>query len=298
MHRLHPVAVVLWVIGIILCSIVIQDPLLLLVVFFSMIPFVLIGKIMRSWWSFIRLALWLSLLIIGINIVINPQGSTLLFSVSNVPLIGQFQVTVESLLFAMMMSLRLLCMISAFALLSLLVNPDILLQIALKLRFPLKTVLTTSIALRFIPVLFQDVNTLQDSIQTRGFSLHPKGLLKKIRQRSVLLMPLLSTTLDRSIQTAEAMEARGFGSTNKIRFYHTIPITVMDGCFIIGALAFIGFIMWLWISSVVSFSFYPTVSVLSFTPVYTLVILGMMFFLLFPVLFSSLKKVVDVDPIY
>jgi energy-coupling factor transport system permease protein len=289
---------VLWVIGIALSSLVLQDPLLLIVVFVSMIPFVIIGKITRSWWSFIRLALWLSLLIIVINILINPEGNTVLFKLSSIPLISTLQITMESLFFAATMSLRLLCMISAFALLSLLINPDILLQLALKLRFPLKSVLTTSIALRFIPVLFQDVQTLQDSIQTRGFSLQPKKMMDKIRYRSLLVMPLLSATLDRSIQTAEAMEARGFGSTQKISHYQAISLTWIDRGFILGVLGFIGFILWLGITSVVSFSFYPTVTMISFTPLYTSVLLSIILFILFPLLCSPVKKVVDIDPVY
>lgn len=297
-HHLHPLVVVLWVIGIIVSCLVFQDPLLLLVVFFSMIPVVLMGKITRSWWSFIRLALWLSVIIIGINLVINQQGDTILFTMKHLPLLSTFQISLESILFAVMMSLRLLCMISAFALLSLLINPDILLQLALKLRFPLKSVLTTSIALRFVPVLFQDVHTLQDSIQTRGFNLHPKGFLKKIRHRSLLLMPLLSSTLDRSIQTAETMEARGFGSTTTLQFYHSIPISRTDGVFIGCSFGFIGFLIWLWLTSVVSFSFYPKITLVAFTPVYLSVLLGVVFFMFLPLFASLIKKVVCFDPIY
>ena len=297
-HHLHPLVIVLWVIGIILACLVLQDPVLLLVVFFSMTPVAMLGKIIRPWWSFLRLALWLSVIIISINLLINQQGETVLFSLHNLPLFSTFQITFESLLFAVMMSLRLLCMISAFAFLSLLINPDILLHLAVKLRLPLKSVLTTSIALRFVPVLFQDVHSMQDSLQTRGFSLHPKGLLKKIQHRSLLLMPLLSSTLDRSIQTAEAMEARGFGSTTTLRFYHTIPITIVDGLFIGGTLGFISFILGLWFTSLISFSFFPRITSITLTPLYLGIVLGVVFFMLLPLLASSMKKVVDIDPVF
>jgi len=297
-HRLHPVGLLIWVLGIIMGSIVIQDPLVLLVIFFSMVPFVIIGKITRAWWSFMYVALWLSLFIIGINVLINPHGNTVLFQVTGVPVFSTIQLTMESLVFALTMSLRLLCMISAFALLSLLINPDVLLHVFLKLRFPKKSVLTTSIALRFMPVLLQDVQALQDSIQTRGFSLHPKGMIQKVKQRSMLLMPLLSTALDRSIQTAEAMEARGFGSSQKMQLFTRIPTTLVDGICIICSLVLIGFMMWLWVAPVASFSFYPQLSLWSWTPLYGLVLCIVCVVVLLPLMISPLKKVIDIDPFF
>ncbi len=212
MHRLHPACKILWVFGVLFGSIIINDPILLLLLFLSTIPFAILGKITKEWFSFVRLALWLSLIIIIINMLASQHGSTILYSISGLPLFGTIKITLESLLFGIAMSLRLLSTLSAFAIITLTINPDDLLQTILLLKFPYRTVFTTTIAIRFIPCILMDLETLQDSIRSRGYQIKKKGFAGRIKQRAALLPPLLSNSLERSIQSAEAMESRGFGS--------------------------------------------------------------------------------------
>jgi hypothetical protein len=111
-------------------------------------------------------------------------------------------------------------------------------------------------------------------------------------------MPLLSTALDRSIQTAEAMEARGFGSSQKMRFFKSISVTRFDMWFILGSLGLILFVLGLWVTSAVNFSFYPTLSQWSWTPQYIIILCTVILLVVFPLLLSPLKKVIDVDPVF
>jgi len=118
-HRLHPACKILWVFGVLFGSIIINDPILLLLLFLSTIPFAILGKITKEWFSFVRLALWLSLIIIIINMLASQHGSTILYSISGLPLFGTIKITLESLLFGVAMSLRLLSTLSAFAIITL-----------------------------------------------------------------------------------------------------------------------------------------------------------------------------------
>ena len=70
-----------------------------MILFLSTIPFVLIGRIVYEWFSFVKLALWFSLLIILINLLASQHGLTILYSLNNLPIFGTIKFTFESLVF-------------------------------------------------------------------------------------------------------------------------------------------------------------------------------------------------------
>lgn len=294
-HRLHPACKILWVFGVLFGSIIINDPILLLLLFLSTIPFAILGKITKEWFSFVRLALWLSLIIIIINMLASQHGSTILYSISGLPLFGTIKITLESLLFGIAMSLRLLSTLSAFAIITLTINPDDLLQTILLLKFPYRTVFTTTIAIRFIPCILMDLETLQDSIRSRGYQIKKKGFAGRIKQRAALLPPLLSNSLERSIQSAEAMESRGFGSHGKKTFYKNIQTTSADYFFILLSLSLFVLFIAMWLLKIGTIDYYPTLTPINVTLSYVVSAFVLVSFVSAPVVFSPLKKVIDLD---
>jgi len=283
------------VLGILVGSIIINDPLLLLLLFLSTIPFAILGKITKEWFSFVRLALWLSIIIILINTLASQHGSTILYSITGIPIIGSVKVTLESLLFSIGMSLRLLSTLSAFAILTLPINPDDPLQTILPLKFHYNTVLTTTIALRFIPCLLTDLETLQNSICTRGYQMKEGSFIGRIKRRAILIPPLLSNSLERSIQSAEAMESRGFGSSGKKTFYKNIQTTPADYFFILLSISLFTLFLGMWLLNIGTYIYYPTLTPVNITLSYIVSAAILVFLVLAPVTFSPLKKVVDLD---
>ena len=142
-HRLHPVCKILWVLGILAGSIILTDPILLFLLFLSTIPFAILGKITKEWSSLIKLALLLSLFIVLINTLASQHGSNIIYIINGLPILGTVKITLESLIFGIGMSFRLLSTISAFAIVTLTINPDDLLQTILSLKFPYKEQLST-----------------------------------------------------------------------------------------------------------------------------------------------------------
>jgi energy-coupling factor transport system permease protein len=206
-----------------------------------------------------------------------------------------WSVTLESVVFSVAMSFRLLAVVSAFAVLTLTVNPDDMLQMFLLLRFPYRTVLTTSIASRFVPCLLTDVDLIQNSLRTRGYRLDEGGFLGRIKKRAVLIPPLLSNSLERSIQSAEAMEARGFGSKGKKTFYKSIPTTRVDYFFISLPLSLFLMFMTMWVLGIGTYDYYPVLSPVAATFPYVGVAVFIVFLTTAPVVFSPLKRVMVLD---
>jgi energy-coupling factor transport system permease protein len=119
-----------------------------------------------------------------------------------VPVLGQLDVTREELWSGAHGALRLAAVGLAFAAYALLVDHDRLLDSA---RFARRFVLTVVLATRLAPTLERDARGLAESLRARG--VHVEGL----RGRGRLLSPLLSGSLERALNLAEAMEARGYG---------------------------------------------------------------------------------------
>jgi energy-coupling factor transport system permease protein len=71
-----------------------------------------------------------------------------------------------------------------------------------------RSALTVALAARLLPVLRSDASRIAEGARLRGVA--PSG-----RGAGVLLVPLAATSLERGLDQAEAMVARGYGSTRR-----------------------------------------------------------------------------------
>ncbi|PYZ95625.1 cobalt ABC transporter permease [Alteribacter lacisalsi] len=79
--------------------------------------------------------------------------------------------------------------------------------------------LTMSIALRFIPTLFTEMEKIMKAQTARGASFSNGSLVRRIKALVPLLVPLIIQSFRRAEELAVAMEARGYtGSEGRTRF--------------------------------------------------------------------------------
>jgi energy-coupling factor transport system permease protein len=135
-------------------------------------------------------------------------GVEVLWSGPSIPVVGQLDVTSEELHNGLFQSLRLAAVTLAFAVYALLLDHDRLVQAA---GFARRSVLAVALATRLVPTLERDAAGLLEALRGRG--LEVRGL----RGRARLLSPLLAGSLERALNLAEAMEARGFGRKDATR---------------------------------------------------------------------------------
>ena len=129
---------------------------------------------------------------------VETLGSHPLWTGPIVPVLGQLDVTSEELSSAALNALRLAAVGFAFAAYALLLDHDRLLQ---TVRFARPAALAT----RLMPTLERDAAGYVEALRGRGVEVN--GL----RGRAALLSPLLAGSLERGLNLAEAMEARGYG---------------------------------------------------------------------------------------
>jgi energy-coupling factor transporter transmembrane protein EcfT len=118
------------------------------------------------------------------------------------PVLGQLGVTTEELRTAALNGLRLSSLALAFSAYALLVDHDRLVAAA---GFAPRSAFAVALATRLVPSLERDAGGLSDAVRGRGIRVSGASGHAK------LLSPLVAGSLERAVNLAEAMEARGFG---------------------------------------------------------------------------------------
>lgn len=162
-----------------------------------------------------RFALPLVLLVALINPIVSREGLTVLATGPVVPVLGQIDITLESLVFGLVAAARVLVVILAFAIYSASVDPDEVLR--LFRRFSLRSALTASLATRLVPVLGRDADRLSDAYELRADRPHDGVRMAGIRRAATLTRALTAGALERGVDIAAALEVRGFGTAPRRR---------------------------------------------------------------------------------
>jgi energy-coupling factor transport system permease protein len=295
-HRLNPFSKLGWITSIFILSLVLDSPLFLLAVFLSTLPLVKAARVWQEWLPFIRLALYLSAAVILINALVSSQGTHTLFEAPfHLPLVGAPVITLEAVIYGVTMSIRLLSIISAFAILTLTVNPDDMMLAMIKMKLPYKSVLVATLSTRFVPTLLDDIERITDVQRSRGLELDKGRLVQRIRGRTSIVTALLSNSLDRAVRVAEAMESRAFGSGRNRTFYRDIGFSLTDVTTLVFSLLPAALGIFMGLSGYGQYHYYPTVSWINPTGREAWLLVLMVALLLAPLALAYLKRRVDLD---
>jgi energy-coupling factor transport system permease protein len=162
----------------------------------------------QGWASLLRITMGFSLLVIPFNALSVHAGSHVLFSLPDSwPLIGG-NITLEAVVWGMTSAMGLLVLLAVFATLNLQVDQAQMLH--LTPAFIYEAGLVISIALTFVPQMMLSAKEIREAQLIRGHR------IRRLRDMRPLVLALLTTGLERSLQLAESMEARGFGNTRPL----------------------------------------------------------------------------------
>ncbi|MGD9666092.1 MAG: energy-coupling factor transporter transmembrane protein EcfT [Synergistaceae bacterium] len=149
-------------------------------------------------------------------------GSTVIFT------IGPLKATAEGTITAFRMGLRLYLLVLFTALLTFTTSPSELsdgLEAAFgpftRFGFPAHEVaMMMTIALRFIPTLFEETERIINAQVSRGADFVSGGLIKRAKAYIPVLIPLFVLVFKRADTLASAMEARCYrGGKGRVRMY-------------------------------------------------------------------------------
>lgn len=132
--------------------------------------------------------------------------------------IGFLVVTKEGLRLGLLMAGRLLLLVVTTSLLTLVTSPVELTDGMERILRPLGRVglpaaelsMMTSIALRFIPTLFEEAERIMKAQMSRGADFESRNPLSRLKSMIPILVPLFVSSFRRADELGEAMEARCF----------------------------------------------------------------------------------------
>ena len=127
-----------------------------------------------------------------------------------------FHISRQGLLTAVVMTIRIICLIAGTALLTYTTSPITLTDGLERLMKPLKKVhfpvhelsMMMTIALRFIPTLIEETDKIMNAQKARGADLESGGIMQRAKALVPILIPLFVSAFRRADELALAMECR------------------------------------------------------------------------------------------
>jgi len=206
-HNLDPRIKFLYVCAIFVAALIFWQLLPLIVLFLMQVPFVIIAGVRREWLRSMRGAAFLAIVIFLTNFIFSFIGAS-------------YRVTPENVEGATALTLRFVVLVESFSVFFLTTSPDHLGLALEQTRVPYEFVFAFTTAVRFVPVLADEAQTIMDAQKARGLELERGNFLKRIRNYIPILIPLIVSAIRRSLELAEAMESRAWGATkNRTNLY-------------------------------------------------------------------------------
>jgi len=201
-HNLDPRMKFIYVCAVFVAAIIFGELLPLTVLFLMQIPFVLLAGVQREWLRSLRGAVFLAAIIFFTNFIFSFIGAGYVVLVANVE-------------YAAAMTLRFVVLVESFSVFFLTTSPDHLGLALEQTHVPYEFSFAFTTAVRFVPVLAEEAQTIMDAQKARGLELEKGNFLKRIRNYVPVLIPLIVSAIRRSLELAEAMESRAWGATKK-----------------------------------------------------------------------------------
>lgn len=184
---------------------------------------------LRWFWRGLRPLLWLVILTFVVQVLFAP-GHALWR-------LGPLHISEHGLRLAGYLSLRLVVLVLAGSLLTLTTSPISLTDGLAWLIRPLRRLrvpsdelaLMVTIALRFIPTLLVEVETIMRAQRARGAEFSRGGPLRRARALVPVLIPLFVMSFNRADELALAMEARCYEPGRRRTRLHPLRARTSDG---------------------------------------------------------------------
>lgn len=204
-HRLDPRSKFILTTGFFAVSLLFTNIYALLVTFVIQIPLIVMARTVSRWLRSMRGGLFLGFFIFVMNVIFGtPIASSLAFTT------------------------RFFAIMSAFSFFFMTTSADDLGLALEQIHIPYSISFTFTTAVRLVPTMAIDAQTVVDAQRSRGLELDKGNFLKRIRNYIPILIPLIISAIRRSVELAEALESRAFGATEKRTSIVTLKMKAAD----------------------------------------------------------------------
>ncbi len=198
-HRMDPRAKFILTLGFFTTTLMFTNIFALLTIFLMQTPLVMLAKTWSRWIRSMRGGLLMGIFIFAMNYLFGT-----------------------SLVLAIAFTLRFFTIMSAFSLFFMTTSADDLGLALEQAHIPYVISFTFTTAVRLVPTMAVDAQTVVDAQRSRGLELDKGNFLKRVKNYIPILIPLIISAIRRSVELAEALEARAFGASK----HRTVIVTL------------------------------------------------------------------------
>lgn len=206
----HPIVTFVYFVCLIIAGIFFNHPLFYGCSLCSGIVYAGVLKGTQTVRNHIFLFIFLAIFMSVINGLFSHNGMTVLFFLNN------NRITVEAITYGAVLAMMITSLIIWFGILQVLLSPDKIIYLFGRILPSLA--LTISLVLRFIPLLRRRAQMIHEAQVSMGRG-KEKKLFHRIRQRMKEISILIAWSMESSIETGDAMEARGYGLLRRTSFH-------------------------------------------------------------------------------
>jgi len=145
------------------------------------------------------------------------------------------------------MTTRFLVLVESFSVFFLTTSPDHLGLALEQSHVPYEFCFAFTTAVRFVPVLAEEAQTIMDAQKARGLELERGNFLKRVRNYIPILIPLIVGAIRRSLELAEAMESRAWGASEKRTNLYVLKLKKADYLLAFGSALMLIFAVYVWL---------------------------------------------------
>ncbi len=237
-----------WCAAIVVAALLLASPVVLVTLLVVVLGGAQLAGVREEVIRALRWALPFALVFALLNPLWSHDGLTVVARLGEVGPFGEVDVTLESIVYGLVIGLQIVVVLLATRLMSLCVDADELLRSSRRVSF--HSALTAALATRMVPILAADSRRLAEAQRARGRS----------PQRLAIVGAVVGGALDRSLDVAATLEVRGYGSTRRAPRYRR-PWSRHDLAFAASAAAIALLALFAHLAGVASFEPYPTIQV-------------------------------------
>jgi energy-coupling factor transport system permease protein len=250
LHAARAGAGAVWALSLTAATLILFHPVVLLALLVGILGAGIGAGVGRQLARSLRTAAIVALPIVLINVLVSREGLTVFARLGDLGPFGQGDLTVEALVYGVVIGLKVTLLILVTTLAGLAIDPDELLRVFRRLSF--RSALTASLATRMIPVLSADSQRLAEAQRTRS-----TGAPSGVRARVALLGAVIAGSMDRAMDVAATLEVRGFAGARRAPRAPR-PFSRHDIAFTASAAAILALAVGGRLAGAASFSAYPT----------------------------------------
>jgi energy-coupling factor transport system permease protein len=230
------------------CALSFPHPLILAAVVVATIGAAIGAGATQDLASAARFTVPLAILVAVVNPFVIHEGLTVFWRFGDFPPFGQIDLTVEALVYGVLLGARVVAVALCCALFVAAVDPDETLQFFRRISF--RSALTAALAARLMPVLARDARRMADASACRA---------GPAPGRVAVMRAVATSALDRAVDVAATLEVRGYGARAAARRGRA-PWSRHDAAFLASAAALLALVVLARAAGVAAFAAYPSLS--------------------------------------